>query len=87
MHVHNYEEFMAEYEELETRRFNGHDSVDPDVYSSLPDLPSAVESATEGDGKDRIKQNARQVEDEQHSCDHTEWECRVCGKTPFVWRE
>jgi hypothetical protein len=25
-------------------------------------------------------------EEDTHSCDEIEWQCRVCGKTPFVWR-
>ena len=28
----------------------------------------------------------REEEEDTHSCDEIEWQCRVCGKTPFVWR-
>ena len=84
MHVNNYEDFMAEYDHLHKLRFNPMSHPSDESASDEILARTSDERGVEGGGE-RERKKAESSE-EEHSCDHTGWECRICGKTPFVWR-
>jgi hypothetical protein len=93
---------MEEYDDLHRTRWNSDSTGDlPNIPDDDDDEENGGRgggAGSEGEGfvaadlksgglvASGAEADADTEEEDEHSCDWGEWECRVCGKTPFVFR-